>query len=806
MKTATNKLAATLTALAVTSSSIFAINPPQALRGVSQDIINPSLLDISNRWEAGWIAVPDETPGAYAVHLFRKTVELDQAPASYVINVSADNRYKLYVNGEFVSMGPARGDVYNWNYETVDIAPQMCEGRNVIAAMVWNQGPFMAGGQMSMGRTEFMVQGNSDVEKAINTDDSWLCMADKAYSPIKSTVLGYFAAGPQEDFDAAQHPWGWEQPEFDDSGWNHARRDHLAAPKGNRDYSKRQLVPRPIPFMDSYPERMVLRKAEGIQVPDGFVSGNAPLTIPAGTSVSLLLDNEVLTNGFPRIEFSKGKGAEISLGYAECLYEVATKPFRKGNRNEVEGKTFVGYKDRIVADGGEDRSFESLWWRTWRYLKLDVTTGSEPLTINDISSSFCGYPFVLESKFSAPEAPELSKMLEIGWRTARLCANETYMDCPYYEQLQYFGDARIQAMITLYNTSDTCMVRNLIEQGRQSMTADGITMSRYPSSIIQMIPSYSLSWTGIVYDYWMHRGDEDYLRTLLPQMRSVMSWFEGHVKPSGTLDYIPYWFFADWPGDSFEYGEAPRDPEGDSSYQDFWFILALDEMAQMEEAFGSSTFAQHWAELAARMREAAQKTYWDEERGLYADTGSHGSYSQHMNSLAVLAGMVEGEEATAVMEKTLSDPTLTQATIYFSYFVKLAMVKAGLGDRYLASLDILRDQMELGLTTWAEQPEPSRSDCHAWGASPNIFLYKFVLGINSDAPGFTHVQMEPHLCGLSDVSGSIPSPAGTIAAAYKTGRKGTTATITLPAGIDGQLFWKGHGYALRPGTQTLLLK
>ena len=70
-------------------------------------------------------------------------------------------------------------------------------------------------------------------------------------------------------------------------------------------------------------------------------------------------------------------------------------------------------------------------------------------------------------------------MLEIGWRTARLCANETYMDCPYYEQLQYFGDTRIQAMVTLFNTRDGHMVKNALEQGRQSMTADGLTMSRY---------------------------------------------------------------------------------------------------------------------------------------------------------------------------------------------------------------------------------------------------------------------------------------------------------------------------------------
>jgi hypothetical protein len=81
------------------------------------------------------------------------------------------------------------------------------------------------------------------------------------------------------------------------------------------------------------------------------------------------------------------------------------------------------------------------------------------LIIDDLYGVFSAYPFENEYTFSAPGHPELSKMLDTGWLTARLCANETYMDCPYYEQLQYFGDTRIQAMISMYNTRDPYMVK-----------------------------------------------------------------------------------------------------------------------------------------------------------------------------------------------------------------------------------------------------------------------------------------------------------------------------------------------------------
>ena len=176
--------------------------------------------------------------------------------------------------------------------------------------------------------------------------------------------------------------------------------------------------------------------------------------------------------------FSGGKGSQITVAYAEALYRD-TQTFFKDDRNEVKNKQFLGYEDIVRPDGGNGRLYTTLWWRTWRYVKLTVTTQDEPLELQDIYGTFTAYPFERASSFAAPGHEKLSRMLDIGWRTARLCANETYMDCPYYEQLQYFGDTRIQAMISLYNTRDPYMVRNALEQGRQSIVADGITMSRY---------------------------------------------------------------------------------------------------------------------------------------------------------------------------------------------------------------------------------------------------------------------------------------------------------------------------------------
>ncbi len=121
-----------------------------------------------------------------------------------------------------------------------------------------------------------------------------------------------------------------------------------------------------------------------------------------------------------------------------------------------------GFEDVFLPDGGEHRMFRPLWWRTYRYMRLDVQTASEPLVIEDLHGTFTAYPFVARARFES-EDPTLRKIWDVGWRTARLCAHETYVDCSYYEQLQYAGDTRIQALVSLYVTGNDRLVTNAIE-------------------------------------------------------------------------------------------------------------------------------------------------------------------------------------------------------------------------------------------------------------------------------------------------------------------------------------------------------
>jgi alpha-L-rhamnosidase len=775
--------------------------------------INPDLL--KKTWPAFWITHPDASPKGYGVYFFRKKISLAHKPDSFIVHVSADNRYILLVNDRFVSLGPARNDLYHWNFETVDLAPYLQQGSNVISSIVWNEGEYRPEGQIS-NKTGFLLQGNTHKEEIINTDPSWKSFRCTAYSPL--TGIGYntyYVSGPGELVDNNKMPMDWPGNEYDDATWPHAIKAHWrgATPKGVVDIAEWMLVPSSLPKMEISRQRFAsVRKSEGIKIPDGFPETKASITIPANAHASFLLDQSFLTNAYPEILFSKGKDAGISLVYAEALFNEKPdgpgKTFRKGNRNEIEGKVIAGRKDSVISNGKDNQAFSTLSWRTFRYIQVNISTKDQPLVIDDIFSLFTGYPFQMKATLNAKDKI-LDKIVEIGWRTARLCAWETYMDCPYYEQLQYIGDTRIQALVSIYNSGDDRLVRNAITQMDHSRMAEGITLSRHPSFSPQQIPTFSLWYIGMVNDYWMYRGDSVFVKDKLQGIRDVLWFFSKYQNADGSLRNVPYWIFTDWvegktgwPG-----GVGPIAKDGSSALLDLQLLLALQTAAKLEAELGLPAMSSLYQQKATQLQQTIQRNYWDATKKLFADTKDKDKYSQHANTLAILTNTIKGNAATELAKRLLTDNTLSPASIYFKYYLHMAMIKAGLGNDYLKWLDIWKQNIEMGLTTWAEISEidNARSDCHAWGSSPNIEFFRTVVGIDTDAPGFKKVKIEPHLGELKNVNGKMPHPAGNISTSYQFENGKWKIEITLPEKIPGRFIWKGKAYSLKPGVNIFKL-
>jgi alpha-L-rhamnosidase len=782
---------------------------------------------LTKPWKAQWITGPgvainrwnatsDVTLKDYGVFKFRKTFELKEKPSSFLVHVSGDNRYKLFVNGKQVSQGPARGDLYFWNYETIDLAPYLHAGSNVVASVVWNDGRAKPEAQISY-LTGFILQGNTEVEEVLNTNDSWKTIKDESYKPLPVRVPGYYVAGPGELVDMSKHVKGWAKLDYNDSQWGSAR---MIGPGIVKDLAVNStgwmLVPSPLPSMEMSTQRLATtRKANGVKVPDGFPATKIKVTVPANTTATILLDQGFLTNGYPTLVFSGGRNASMSMGYSEGLYIrknenisgfwIPTLP--KGNRNEVEGKTFIGKADSVISDGTALQEYTPLWWRTYRYIQLKVETKAEPLIIEDLYGTFTGYPFVNKATIQNRN-PEMAKILDIGWRTARLCAFETYMDCPYYEQLQYIGDARIQALVSLYNAGDDRLVRYGLTLMDHSRIAEGITLSRYPTDLHQQIPTFSLWWIAMLHDYYMYRPDSLFIKEKLAGARQVLSFFEKYQQADGSLKNVPYWLYTDWAeGAKWNFGMAPIGSKGESAVLDLQLLWVYQLASEMENNLGLKELAKLYASRAEQLKSTVQQKYWDEEKNLYADTGDKDAFSQHANSLAILSGVVPPDKTVALAGKILADTALVPASIYFKFYLHLALVKSGLGNDYLKWLDKWRENIKLGLTTWAETSDvsTSRSDCHAWGSSPNIEFFRIILGIDSDAPGFSRIKIEPHLGAIEDISGEMPHPGGKISVKYKLLKGSLQTEIFIPETTVGTFVWKDKSYPLKGGKNVFKL-
>ena len=766
---------------------------------------------IQKIWPAKWISVPNIDGSKYGIYLFRKSFELDSKLSSFPIYISADNRYKLYVNGELVGTGPAKSDLFNWKFDSIDLATYLKSGMNTIAVKVWNEAEFRPEFQLT-NQTGLIIQGGNDLSQVLNTDKSWKCVQDKSYEPVlvnsytpnlpfeKTTAKGYYVAGAGEKIMMANYIKHWEQSTFEAKDWLNAQQINPGIPKntvGLDGGNSWRLVPSLLPQMELSKQRFKkLVKADGIFVSNDFpIEKNSTLQIPANTKITLLLDQSALTNAYPTISFSGGKNAIISLTYAEALFGQKDK----GNRNEIEGKKAIGRKDIIVSDGSDEQEFSTLAYRTFRFVSLEIETKDTPLQIKDLYSTFTGYPFERKANLVSDNS-EMQQILNIGWRTARLCANETYMDCPYYEQLQYIGDTRIQAMVTLYNSGDDRLVKNALNLMNNSRKPEGLTSSRYPTVNQQIIPTFSLWYIGMLHDYMRYGKDTDFVKNKLGGTRQILDYFEGFRDTDGSVKNLPNWFFVDWVS-KWNRGMPPIGKNGNSALLDLQLLLAYQYATELEKHLGVKELSEAYSAKSEALKAMIRKQYWDTNRELFADTPEKNTLSQHANAMAILAGIVTPKEAKELGKKLINDHSLQEASIYFKYYVHSALTKAGYGDEYLSWLTIWRNHIAMGLTTWAEDSDAAttRSDCHAWGASPNIEFYRTILGIDSDGVGFSKVKITPHLGQITDIGGSIPHPKGTISVSYKLEKSKWQILVSLPKTVTGTLIWKGKNIVLKEG-------
>lgn len=777
-------------------------------------------------WPARWIQCPGTGP-APQVTLFRLPVRCPRT-TRVRIHVTADERYDLYLDGRVVGRGSQRGSPWRWHFETYDL--RLPPGRHTLVARVWCLGAGAPVAQMSV-RAGFLLRAEGSEASRFSTGLArWSARPVEGYQFLGGPLT--WGSGQDEVVDGAGWVPGWERGRG--SGWRTAESGSFgvdARSNADRIGQVHRLAPATLPpQVDRMVRRGRIRQVDVVEAHEtraipvcasAHLAAEAPawqrwwrggtLRVPPRTSRRVIVDLEDYYCLYPQLRVRGGAGAVIRLHWAESLYEAKPDPRMaddhvwsrpKGHRDQVEGKYFVGHGPTWKPGRGRRVEFDTRWWQAGRYVEVHVQTGAQALWLEKLTLRETRYPLENEGRLVTDD-PGLTALQPILLRGLQMCAHETYQDCPYWEQLMYTGDTRLQALCGYVLMRDDRLQRTALRLFADSRLPSGLTQSRFPTANGQVIPPFSLFWIGLLHDHALWRGDETLVRELLPCVRSILEAHERERQPDGLVAALPGWNFVDWvPG--WKSGEPPGSRDGFSSVLMGQLVVALRQAAELELLAGDRACAQRWSARAQELARAMRAAFYHAPTGRLADDRSHTSFSEHAQALGLLGGVVRGRLARKVVAALVRGGLSADATIYFSHYVLEALAAAGAGDALVRRLELWKNLAPMGFRTPYEAPGATRSDCHAWSSHPLYHMYASLAGIRPDSFGFRTVCLRPLLGSLSQLDVALPHPKGMIRFKARRNPQGVLFVVHLPRGVAGRLEWQGRRYALTGGRSEVV--
>lgn len=740
---------------------------------------------------------------------YRLGVELD-SPSSLELSISANSRYRLWINGQPVLSGPCRGDRWRHYYETFEAGQYLRSGHNVFAVQVWSLNTYMVNDPRRSDQPLFTVaslpvgprlalsgickdQTGKPLANLQTGTANWRVMVDQAIETHSDEDYTIFMGAIAERVQGELIPEGWKYAKNPEGRWAAAEKGEPCLGKDDPHplfiVPQLPLVSRPIPLLfervRGFVREMPARKGDAGPIRFSEQTGSA--MVPPFSRAVVELDAGELTTGYPVYSVEQGKGAQIVFRYAERYVQPGNE---KANtvRDDAENGIIRGFED-IYYPSGKAEVYEPFWLRAFRFIRIEVQTGPQPLLLHRPAFRESAYPLNAQSFVNSP-TPWIKQLWDISLRTLQLCMHETYEDCPYYEQMQFIMDTRLQALFTYGVGGDIGLVRKALEDFHSSLLPEGITQDRFPSAVAQIIPSFSLHFVFMLQDYYWQTGDVTPVKRYRPTIDAVLDWFDRRIGESGLVERIGYWEYIDWVPEWKE-GEPTACKTGPSTVHNLVYASALQVGAKLNDATGRSQIGSEYADRANRILASIERLCWSEEKGMYREGPAIEQYSQHAQIWAVLTGLCEEQRARSVMLKALDEPDVLKCSFSMAFFLFRALEKSGLYSRTSELLQQWIDLLPLHLTTLPETPREPRSDCHAWSALP---LYEFthcLLGVKAGSPGWTEIHIEPHSSYLTEMSGTLQTPVGQVTVSWR--KEGDSLFITgnVPIGIPLRVRWDG---------------
>ena len=703
------------------------------------------------------------------IHTFyRRDFALADKPiTSAVLRVTADDCFRLFLNGAFAAMGPAQSYPCHYAYQIYDVTDALNRrpGALTVAAHVYCFGEY-GFSYISADRLEgFFMQLDIAYEdgstQRLVTDASWKYMTCTGYGG--KNLYGY-ATQFSEEITLADIPAGWTDPGFDDAAWDHAVVRGTPYPMAYR------LFPQSTPPLSME----YLTPASAARLDDG----------------STLLD----------------MGREI-VGITEIDCTGLTDPFTVRHAEELlpDGharfclRANCLYEDSITPDGraGSVSLFEP---KGFRWVELPP---SYPYRDGCLRVLKVNYPFREAGRMTCAD-PDFEAIWRLCKNGVEVGTQDTYLDCPTREKGGFIGDAYITAFSHLLLTGDARVLRKLLLDIAHSLRMDPDQTDVVPSYITGGLTDYALLVPSLLLRYYQATADADTVRALLPVLDAnaeLMRSFENAdgliTRPVSRVNSIQKddkTTLVDWPMDLLgDYDFAPA-ADGTSSVLNSLYYGNLRAAAALYALCGEADNASDRTKKAEAVAAALVRTCYDPAQGLFTDHTGTTHASLHANAPALCFGVPFPGGKQAAVDLILSRGL--HCGVYFAYYVLRGLWRAGKYNEAWALMNNGTDygwkaMLRAGATTcmevWSPDQKWNTSFCHPWSSSPVIFWAEEVCGLTAAAPGWAVLSFAPRVPdGLSSGSVAVPIPTLTggepeiISMTFARTGGGMVYTLTLP--------------------------
>ncbi|MCI2048564.1 MAG: hypothetical protein LKJ76_02455 [Lachnospiraceae bacterium] len=713
-----------------------------------------------------------------------------EAGTGLTVKISANSRYRLFVNGISACTGPAKGNLNRWYYETADLSRLLKNGTNVLAVQVLYQerhdtdmqserAPIFGVISPAVGHRLF-VEGEAVAPSGKRTDLStgaadWKCRLESGYylvSAESTSLLGAIIERFHVD-DVIRSEYKTD-PAVSRDWVTAAVTEPVIPDRTMSSYGLLQTFPlreRDIPLL-SEQEESFARELTGTSC----LRTGSIYALP-GEKTEVILDIGFVKNTYPEFQIPAGHGT-IRFTW----FEKFTREGEELERDDCAHGEIGGYSD-LVTMGDHAYTFEPFWVRTFRFLRITIAS-EEAMQLPLPEIRRVVYPLEIVSDVTSSEA-WVGKIYQMGVRTLQGCMLETYMDCPFYEQLQYPMDTRLQMLFTYCLSGDHRLAAKALEDMHDSIFPNGLVPGRTPACVPQIISTFSLYYIFALWEYYENTGELAILRKYRGDPDRILDYYDSRIGSDGLVGWPGFWPFVDWQKEwADRFGVPTGRQDGPSSIINLMYGYALLTAAKIADTVGRPFLAEEYRTRQKAIAGKVREYFRDDGEGLYRDRQDAAAFSEHAQSWAVLNGLETGSSAAALMRRAAEKKGIIPVSFSTSYEFFRANETAGTYELTKKQMDKWIRLIDLHCGTCPEEPLHARSDCHAWSALPVYEFLRGMTGIRPLDPEWKRIRVTPHLDYVKDLSGHLYSPKGIISFRFvKTADGSVKKELSLPQGM-----------------------